>query len=420
MAEFAAIYDGISDFITKLGSEIDPNATARIARDCREDAEIWYANGGVASIICEFWADRLATAINIDIEPNGKTKAAADRALAVQKYLIEKIQDLEVLKILRQAEITAAVRGGSPLMVSNDGQGRAIGRIKSIEIAKRNKVKIEPNIDRSIVETINSTTVFSRIISGNKVLLTANELIPFVAKAAIDSDDGFGHDESFPWGLPWIGGATIQAAKQYETGLLASNVLLQLKSFQEIGIKGLFEKLSGADSQAKQAELRSMLAFLATVSSNLSIRLNDMDESETKIIERSLAGVSDVLTALRNNLLIHSPDIPEVYLFQYREKGGINQGAAKADEERVDSRAAELWQQRWYQPIRQIIRILLLSSECPNSDFHLKDIQISRKSGYSPRPIEAASVAKIELETEIARWEFEQRVAAAKIKSIPG
>jgi hypothetical protein len=410
----------VNDWITKFGSEIDPNATARIARDCRQDAGIWYENGGVAAIICEFWADRLAATIDINIEPKAKTEAAADRALAVQQYLLEKIDDLEVLKTLRQAEITAAIKGGCPLLVSQDGRGRAVGRIKSIKMAKRSEINVEPSIDDLTIAAIDSATIFSRTVNGTKVFLGANKIIPFVAKAEIDSDDFDYSDDSSLWGLPWIGTATIQAAKQYEMGLLASNVLLQLKSFQEISIKGLFEKLSGADSLAKQEELRSMLTFLTTVSSNLSIRLNDMDESETKIVERSLAGVSDVITALRNNLLIHSPDIPEVYLFQYREKGGINQGAAKADEERVDARAAELWQQRWYQPIRQIIRILLLSSECPNSDFQLKDIKISRRSGYSPRPIEAATVAKIELETEVARWEFEQKVMAAKkVENIP-
>jgi hypothetical protein len=418
-----AVFDALEDFVTKLGSDSDPNTTARIIKSCQEDAGVWYKNGGVAATICEFWADQIATDIVIKIEPKTDSDLSRVKAEKLTSWLDSKIKGLGVMRTLRDAELTAAVHGGSPLIVETDQAfpGNRLTKITGVRLGLRGLIAPKEIANKPLVERITvfchrPSTLYYATTDPQARVMNSNNIVPFLGRLPIgDSVQAqglgvnYGHDIDPVWGGAWIGGAVVQAAKQYEMAVAASNVLLQMKSFQEIAIKDLFAKLTGADAKAQGEGIRRLLKFLTKVSSNLSIRVTDLNESETKMIERSLSGVADAIVSHRNNLLIQCPDIPEAYLCQYRERGGINQGAAESDEERVDAKATLLFKQRWHQPIREIVRILLLSTECPSGDYQVSDITIDRRSGYSPRPIDAATAAEIRLRTEIAAWEFEQR-----------
>jgi Protein of unknown function (DUF1073) len=423
--------DSLRSLLTNLGSDIDPTANVELTKFCgNTDTRTWYENGGLGETVCGFWASKMAQPLVIEVEPLGGSIAAQKRADDLARWLDGKLQELDVVGVLEEAERMAAIEGGTALLLlGEDGlNGRLdstvnASHVRSIMVAPRNLITVDQSLIGSSHGFIDHDQI-QNYIAGNSWgyssrgvnRIATTRVIPLVSQKILSCTSGDSYENRL-WGVPWIGRAIVDAANKYFIAVTLAQILLHKKSFLDVQIRGLFDKLNSEASSENVKHLQNVLMVISRASNLLGIQMSDLDEMKTGVVERSLQGVSDVIDQAKDNLLAQLPDMPEIYIFGRHRVGGLTSGGAEADEQRVDSSADERWRKRWFKPIYKIVQSLIYTRECPEGYGALNAlssgrIKISRRSQYSPHPLEVVQVAQAELELEIRRWEFEAMKAA--------
>jgi hypothetical protein len=434
-APLIALRDAIDSNLAGLGSDKDISASLKYRPSCADDLAIAYLNGGLFSEVVEFWPNRIGSGLLIEVKPAKENASARDRAELMQGWLESKFSELAILSMLTKTEASNAIGPGAGLLVVPEerrGMSRALANSRSVaEIVPLPHTQIRPNLGEGANQFAaklqtdwhpRSNGYLIKVgTQGEETPTIGDRLITMPAKIP-PMNATFDHRQKHQsqldefqalWGIAWIGPQVLDAAKQLDAAVAISLSILAKKNALYVSIKDLFDKLTGESKEANQKYLEGVLHMLNEVLNRRGVYLGDMDKMSVKTLEFSLAGIEDIIKVLRRNLLMHCPDIPEIHLFGAKENGGINQGTSKYDEERVDSIAEQKFEGRWAKPLRQIVRALTLSRECPIPGYPESLIRVSRISTYMPSPLEAARTRLVDAQAKKLEMELKTLAEAS-------
>jgi hypothetical protein len=165
-------------------------------------------------------------------------------------------------------------------------------------------------------------------------------------------------------------------------------MLIAKKNFIKMGVKGFDAGMKAGESEDYARRLIKSMKLIEKAANILSVHLYDM-ENELGTVERNLAGVKDMIEEIKYHLLAQCPLIPEIKLFGRQSVGGLS--TATNEEEDVDGEANKRWIHRWLPLIRHIVKLLLMSGDCPVQGYDIKNVQIFRVPGYNASPIDNAN-----------------------------
>ena len=433
------IRDGIQNLMNNLGSNLDPNVSTRFVENCgASDLPSEYSNGGAIDAIVNFWPGKMATGIDIAVAPDiksrrkiaegkkPKTSVAADE---LAEWIEDELEKIRMLETLELAEAQCHIYPGAPILIKHSdwqinpmAEYVNVDRISSLRVLNPLDVRYDMAsgsrypVDHGEVNSYSLVCSDWQVSAHGLSYLPRRMILPMCGKPLLPAGTlSAALPEYLTWGRPLLGENVARSLKQLEIAISTSVILTVKKSHMDVGLKDLFTKLTGKDSQQHAKYLGDVLQVLHKFSNVMGINLSDIDEMETKIIERSLTGLEEVITELRRNLLMHCPEIPEEYLFGRKDSGSLSSQSGQVSEQIVDSIAAKMFNRRWKPLIMELVGHMLQTESCPHRGYNLQLISVERKSCYSPREIEAANARKanaqadrLEMENESIRLKIEE------------
>jgi hypothetical protein len=397
--------DTVQNFMTLMGSEIDPNYQTRVGSACDIDIYQWRRNGGVAKKILEFWPDKMASGFEINVGAGYRKNngAGKQRALIIKEWLESEFKRINLLSTLRTAELQCHVDKAAPMVVLTDGTeplSQFPRRYKNVSrLVIQDPCFFEPvaGVGLGTMHAINHDLVsayssqMSDAFAVNGAVVDAGRVLALQGEALLPSER-HGSWLERRWGRRLIGDAVIDAALKLDLAIAATSILIQQKNFAVMKVKGLLQAITGM-SNGDRAAVNDIIQTLKALESGknlLNAHIIDMENQDISYVERNLSGVDAAVQKLKENLLMHVANIPESYLFGMNSRGGLQRGTT--EDKQVDSRANELFEQRWIPILNKLLILMLNGRGCPVKGFDPSLISISRKSSYTPDPIEQAKL----------------------------
>lgn len=404
LANAERILDGVMNYMTLMGSRVDPNQSNLLIPDCDRDRLTWYKNGGLADKIVNFWGNQIGTGLEISIAAK-QSERGKKEASKLQEWLQSEYKRLDVLNTLKMAQLQCNIERAAPMLVYTDSisprSQTGFDRVVALKICNPEFLlphshlpivdETEP-VDHRFVTSYQQLKGSSRpgsLFSADRVLaMQGRKLLPC---------EGFSLQADWrdlQWGMPLISTQTIEAAMKYDLAISLAMVILHKKDMMVQKFSGLF-KIAADPNASEQLAAFVEIAKKLQISNNVTnVALVDKDLTDIDILDRNLSGVDEIIDKVKDYLLAACPNIPQAHLFGRHERtGGLS--ATNDEKEDVNAHAQMLFNERWLPLLEKLNRVLVASSSCPVKNANLDSISVLRKSGYTPDPLEMAKVKEV-------------------------
>jgi hypothetical protein len=397
----------IQNFANAVGSKIDPSANNQFTEICGVDLHAWESNGGLAKKIINFWPTRMGTGFDIGVASRSDGRRKTLGAEKIKRYLEEEFRRLDVLAKMIEAETTCQINRAAPMAIMVDREidlsnplestrYKEVVSIRSIDC--KSLTPVRPNveifgdlhpIDHSEIEQYSSNSARGSRIHASRILALQGEKLRSAKGETAERN----------WGRPLIGMAVAHAVMQYEAALNNAGNILAGKNTPTLCIEGMTVKLM-ADTDGEYAmSLARTLKILQATGGVLNCRIIDKNEMSLEMLERNLAGVVDVVDRFKDQVLVHSPNIPESYLFGRVRTGGLSK-IGDDEAKQVNAVADQLFRSRWSPILSKLVKAILGGSNCPVANYDPELIVVDRVSGYSLDPDTKAKIRASVIESD--------------------
>jgi hypothetical protein len=376
-----------------MGSKIDPTSNIKSSHCETIDSLEWYASGGLASVIVNFWGFRIFNNITVKyVEQPEVGKRINVAYFGLAEWLNLEFKRLNVNKLMIDAYIQSSIAPASPIAIlTSDGlplheplKVRRFNRVELLQILDPTHItpadtwEINRPIDHNFVSLYRMTT--------SNTYIHADRLVPFRLSPLLPCE--IPHSQTAKnWGRPAIKQNTIDACLQYEIAVKATNILIQKKNFLGVGIKGYLRGMSAQNSDAYAGRVESIVRSIQSTSNLQNVGVYDTEEMNISSIERNLSGINTAVDKIKEYLLGVIDDIPESYLL-----GTPNTGLSNSSNEleRIDG-VANSKLNGCLSFIYQIMSALLKSSDCPFNDADIAKLFIHREPLFDVSQTELAN-----------------------------
>lgn len=406
------ITDGLQNFVTQIGSDVDPIAANNVTPICPPDMYTWFANGGIATKLTSFWALQMGSGIEIEVESTKQSGRTLARCEELENWLNAEFDRLDVDAVFIDAETQCHVDRAAPIAIALEQPAwvstpiipKTYDRVSSLIIQDPNY--FYPIANQMGLRAIDHRFVpaYQSVMSGMSSLVHASRILPLQGRKLLKSEPYQNIYEMY-WGRPICDPKLIESTIRYDAALAALGIVLQKKNFLAMAIEGLEDGFSGDSSSIERfsGQLLQRMKLLQKSSNLLNVAMHDTT-GDIKAIERNLGGMADVLEKIKEEILVNC-SIPQSYLFGMKAKsGGLS--AAAEEEKEIDAHAEKLFEHRWKPLLRQLVDVMLGSRSCP-VDAKGLDIRVKRVSGSAPDQLKEAEIRKMNLEAD--RLELDQQ-----------
>jgi hypothetical protein len=385
--------DGLSNYVNLVGSEIDPTTNYVVGRDCDRDYLDWYANGGLAEKICKFWSESIGTGLKLSVAAQRDSARGKNNTQRLQDWLQNEYNRLDVLSIMREAELQCSIDAAAPIIIVTDGNEELwqppqdYNRVEMLQI--QDPLYFRPQIgalfghrsvDHRLVEYYTSTMGLQNKVHKDRVLVMAGRKLL--------RSERWGNIKEREWGRPILGSAIINAAIRYEAAILIAGILVEKKNLLVYGVAGYNDGMASSSSDSYAAKALDQVKKLQRASNILNVALVDLDNSKLEALDRNITGVADLIDKSREFLLASLDNIPAEFIFGERNKGGLN--ANSDDLERNNNLAEAKFISRWQPLLNKLNGMLLNSRSCPVQNVGIDRVTTLRESSFIENPQDSA------------------------------
>jgi hypothetical protein len=411
--------DGLENFVTNLGSSVDPSANNRIVPSCEQDYFTWFANGGLAAKLINFWPSQIGTGININVGAAKPNRSSKSNAKILQEWLRSEFKRLKVLEIFIEAEIQCWVDRAAPIVINTDQSvaSKEVARyalmypiipgtydtITSLRILDPRY--LYPDNGASMY-AVDHRCVQSYQQSMEGLRLHASRILPLQGRKLVRSEETHSILEKY-WGRPLMSPKLVESTLRLDAAILNLGNILHKKNFLAMAIQGFSEGFDG-DNDSGSIEafadgLTVRMELLQKISNILNVVLHDAND-EINVVDRNMAGTSEAVEKMKEDVLLNcGPTIPASYLFGMIKSGGLS--ASNEEEQQVNATADRLFG-RWEEFLNKIVEVLLGCRSCPVKNYPSSLVSVTRQPGYSPPMLEAATARKVVLEGDKIMFEM--------------